>query len=335
MRSRVARRGCRPGFDRLEGKTLPSGGPHILAAEPLFPATPVVHGPAAAAIVDQAALSGGRASSPGSSIQAAASPQQSIQFSGVVHLQDLGDRPFQNDAWAGTKGQSRRLEGFQINLSPSVAGRLGIQYMAHLEGTGDTPWVSGGSFVGSRGQSRRLEGFAIRLTGPDAAKYDVYYRAHLQGIGDTPVYWNGAFCGTRGQSRRVEAMIVSIVPKGVSPKIGDPNASNPPPPSILDPVTVGRRLRISGIVPPGTWPVVIVHPQGFPYYVQPAVSQVAGDGSFLGSLYIGDGNTRPGTVFEITVTAAPSREAALRFPEGQRLSSLPAYPHSVPLIVTA
>jgi uncharacterized protein YjdB len=88
-----------------------------------------------------------------------------------------------------------------------------MQYMAHLEGIGDVPFVNEGQFIGTRGQSRRLEGFAIRLTEPAAAKFDVVYMAHLQGTGDTGFFQNGQFCGTRGQSRRVEGILVRVSPK--------------------------------------------------------------------------------------------------------------------------
>lgn len=129
----------------------------------------------------------------------------------LVHLQDIGDLSFRENEFAGTRGQSRRLEGFQLQLSPPVSG-LSMRYMAHLEGIGDVPFVNEGQFVGTRGQSRRLEGFAIELTGPAAANFNVFYMAHLQNIGDTSVFRNGQFCGTRGQSRRVEGILVRVEP---------------------------------------------------------------------------------------------------------------------------
>jgi len=124
-----------------------------------------------------------------------------------VHLQGIGDRVFSLNQWAGTKGQSRRLEGFKIY---NLGGGISIEYMVHLQGYGDTRWTSG--YVGSKGQSRRLEGFAIRMKGVNANKWSVRYSAHLQGYGDTPTVRDGAFCGTRGQSRRVEAILINIVP---------------------------------------------------------------------------------------------------------------------------
>lgn len=167
---------------------------------------------------------------------------QTLRLSGLVHVENLGDQPLTEARWAGTKGRSLRLEGFAVNLSPPTPG-LALEYMCHLEGQGDTPWMPGGSFCGTRGQDRRLEGFAIRLTGAQARNYDIYYACHLETRGDTGPVMNGAFCGTRGQSLRVEALEVAVVVKGLLlvPQIGvntaqqgivlgtSPNLGNPVP----------------------------------------------------------------------------------------------------------
>jgi len=129
----------------------------------------------------------------------------------TVHLQDIGDAFFRENEYAGTREQSRRLEGFQLTMSP--VPNLGLRYMAHLQDIGDLPFVNEGTFVGTRGQDRRLEGFAIELTGSAAPSFNVVYMAHLEGTGDTPFSRNGQFCGTRGESRRVEGILVRVEPK--------------------------------------------------------------------------------------------------------------------------
>ena len=135
-----------------------------------------------------------------------------IPFSGLVHLQNIGDVGFVNDEFAGTQGQFRRLEGFQIQLNPPIPN-LSMRYMAHVQNIGDMPWANEGQFIGTREQSLRLEGFAIELTGPAAANYSVMYMAHLQELGDTGFFRDGQFCGTRGQSRRVEGILVHVGPR--------------------------------------------------------------------------------------------------------------------------
>jgi uncharacterized protein YjdB len=125
----------------------------------------------------------------------------------VVHLAGLGDIACRDGSWCGTRGESRRLEGFEIRL-PEKPGDVRLTYMCHIEGTGDTSWLNEGDFCGTKGQAKRLEGFSIQLEGQDAGNYNIAYQARVQDIGDTPVLRNGEFAGARGESRRVEAMRV-------------------------------------------------------------------------------------------------------------------------------
>jgi hypothetical protein len=132
----------------------------------------------------------------------------------TAHIQDIGDMSGGDGAWIGTKGRGLRLEGFSINLrQPADVPQLGLEYMCHLQDSGDTSWISGGSFCGTRGQGRRVEGFAVRLTGENARHFSVVYECHLQDIGDVGPIQDGSYCGTRGQGRRVEAMRVYVVAK--------------------------------------------------------------------------------------------------------------------------
>jgi uncharacterized protein YjdB len=137
---------------------------------------------------------------------------KNTRLSVLVHLQDIGDQYGIENQWVGTKGQSRRLEGFSVRrLTPTPD--FSIRYYAHLQNLGDTAVLTEGQFVGTRWNSLRLEGFAIWLTGPFAYQYNIFYQCHLQNFGDSGIYQNGGFCGTRGQSRRVEAIKVWIVKK--------------------------------------------------------------------------------------------------------------------------
>lgn len=130
----------------------------------------------------------------------------------VVNLQGVGERSFSAQEYAGTRGESRRLEGFLLKINPPIPG-LSLRYMAHISGSGDTPWFNEGELVGSRGQGKRIEGFAVQLIGPESAKYDVFYNAHIQNVGDTPALSNGQYCGTKGRSLRVEGMRVWVKSK--------------------------------------------------------------------------------------------------------------------------
>ncbi len=135
--------------------------------------------------------------------------RQGPRLSVLVHLQDRADRTGRDGQYLGTRGESRRLEGFSVKFDPPIPG-VSLKYMAHLQDIGDTPWTNG--FVGTRGQHRRLEGFAIKLEGPNAHRFSVQYQAHIQNIGDRTAS-DGVFVGTRGQSLRVEGILVRVVPR--------------------------------------------------------------------------------------------------------------------------
>lgn len=134
----------------------------------------------------------------------------SAQVEGIVHIEDIGDKSFSGDTWAGTKGEGRRLEGFSLKISPFIAG-LKLQYKCHIEDEGDTGWLDEGEFCGTRGQSKRIEGIAVRLKGSKARFYEVVYQVHIEDAGDSGECRNGEFCGTRGESKRVEALRITIV----------------------------------------------------------------------------------------------------------------------------
>lgn len=127
----------------------------------------------------------------------------------VVHIEGIGDQEFGASEFAGTRGQAKGIDGFQIRVANPIPG-LQLEYMAHLAGIGDTPWMSEGQFLGTRNENRCVEGFAIRIGGPEAAKYQVCYAAHIQNVGDSSTCTNGQYCGTRGQALRIEAMKVWI-----------------------------------------------------------------------------------------------------------------------------
>jgi uncharacterized protein YjdB len=134
------------------------------------------------------------------------------RVSGTVHVEEHGDRQLVNHQWAGTRGESKRLEGISLNLD-SPDNQLRVEYMCHIEDRGDIGWLTEGSFCGTKGESRRLEGLAIRLAGPQARRYSIRYQCHLEGMGDSEIMSDGKFCGTRGEAKRLEAVQVWIVRK--------------------------------------------------------------------------------------------------------------------------
>lgn len=71
----------------------------------------------------------------------------------LTHIQSLADIKGVGGEWVGTKGRSLRLEGLSLDITDNVPG-LGLEYMCHIEGSGDTPYMSEPRFCGTRGESR-------------------------------------------------------------------------------------------------------------------------------------------------------------------------------------
>lgn len=55
-----------------------------------------------------------------------------ITFTLTVHIQDIGDVGYHQNQFAGSRGEAKRLEGFQIIFNPPIPG-LNLEYFAHLQ----------------------------------------------------------------------------------------------------------------------------------------------------------------------------------------------------------
>ena len=132
-----------------------------------------------------------------------------------AHVQSYGWQGYVSDGkLSGTSGQSKRLEGINISLSPNIDG--GITYRTHVQTYGWQKFVSNGTMAGTSGQSKRLEAIEIKLTGNAEKVYDVYYRVHCQHFGWLGWAKNGESAGTEGLSKRLEAIQIQLVKKGGS-----------------------------------------------------------------------------------------------------------------------
>ncbi len=127
----------------------------------------------------------------------------------MAHISSVGDTWRTQGEYLGLRGQAKSVEGIQVNFSPAVPG-LGLEYMVHMQGLGDSAWMPAGWFAGTRGQNRPIEGLAFRLTGPEAWRYDVDYMVSMRNAGDTVWVTNGTFAGSRGQARPIDGYAVVI-----------------------------------------------------------------------------------------------------------------------------
>mgnify|MGYP000214069718 CR=1 FL=1 len=132
-----------------------------------------------------------------------------------AHVQSYGWQGYVSDGkLSGTSGQSKRLEGINISLSPNIDG--GITYRTHVQTYGWQKFVSNGTMAGTSGQSKRLEAIEIKLTGNAEKVYDVYYRVHCQHFGWLGWAKNGESAGSAGYGYRLEAIQIQLVKKGGS-----------------------------------------------------------------------------------------------------------------------
>ena len=130
-----------------------------------------------------------------------------------THVQDYGWQGYVYDGQqSGTSGQSKRLEGINVKLSPSLDGN--VVYRTHVQDYGWQDWKSNDAMSGTSAQSKRLEAIQIKLTGQVANEYDVYYRVHCQNFGWLGWAKNGESSGSEGYSRRLEAIQICLVQKG-------------------------------------------------------------------------------------------------------------------------
>ncbi len=93
---------------------------------------------------------------------------------------------------------------------PAPSNDAVVEYMAHLQGSGDTEFVQQPKECGTTGQSKRLEGFLLRRF-HGSSPFGLRYKAHLENLGDTPWYYLNEFCGTRGEGLRLEAIWIEVV----------------------------------------------------------------------------------------------------------------------------
>ncbi|WP_420797190.1 hypothetical protein [Acetobacterium tundrae] len=148
------------------------------------------------------------------------------------HVQDYGDYPtdgtwVQGDGQLGTTAQSKRIEGFNIELTGGTAIPAGasIRYNVHIENedwqndpnnlTDTSNWKANGAFAGSRAKSQRVEAIEIVLVGADGKTlpgYSVQYLVHGENYGWTHGWKaDGAIAGTTHQCLRLEAIEIKIV----------------------------------------------------------------------------------------------------------------------------
>lgn len=142
-----------------------------------------------------------------------------------AHIQDIGwqeDRS--NGSFAGTTGQSKRIEAVHIALGDS--SDYSIWYRAHVQGYGWLGWAKDGQNAGTEGLSKRLEAveLAVLPAGQVPEGYDpsigpfkhsvLKYSSHISRVGTVTgvedSIENHILLGSTGNGRNLEGFTVSL-----------------------------------------------------------------------------------------------------------------------------
>ena len=135
-----------------------------------------------------------------------------------VHMKDIGWSPwFKEGTYAGTRGESRRVEAIRIRFQSEQnvtdpRGDGGVLYQVHAQDYGWLPVVHDGMTAGTTGQSRRVEALRI-IDLPKDVVLDIV--GHLENIGDVVKknvkHGDVVTIGTTGEGRRLEAITLTEV----------------------------------------------------------------------------------------------------------------------------
>ena len=155
-------------------------------------------------------------------------PIEGMTLDVMLHVQDKGDTWYRgvkkggNDPVMGTEGESKRVEGIQVNVTKreGYARDKILYYRCHVQDHGWTGWVREGGYCGTRGESKRVEAIQMMLVVEQDASdpingNGIRYRVHTQDYGWLPEVHDGMVAGTTGQSRRIEAIQFTHLPDGL------------------------------------------------------------------------------------------------------------------------
>lgn len=142
-----------------------------------------------------------------------------------AHIQDIGwqeDRS--NGSFAGTTGQSKRIEALHIALGNSSG--YSIWYRAHVQGYGWLGWAKDGENAGTVGLSKRMEAIELVIMpkGQTPSGYDpsvdsvktsvLEYSSHISRIGTVSGVADNLcadiILGTTGQSKQLEGFRLGV-----------------------------------------------------------------------------------------------------------------------------
>lgn len=148
-----------------------------------------------------------------------------------AHVQNIGWMDWvSDDDYAGTKGQSLRMEAVQIELTGEIKEQYDVYYTTYVQNIGWLGWAKNGQSSGTEAFSRQVEAIRICLVekGSEAPGENQGYfvkgvpssalsaTAHIQTYGDRTTTGSGKLIGTTGEKKRMEGLRLTIKGAGES-----------------------------------------------------------------------------------------------------------------------
>lgn len=148
-----------------------------------------------------------------------------------AHVQNIGWMDWvSDDDYAGTKGQSLRMEAVQIELTGEIKEKYDVYYTTYVQNIGWLGWAKNGQSSGTEAFSRQVEAIRICLVekGSEAPGENQGYfvkglpssalsaTAHIQIYGDRTTTGSGKLIGTTGEKKRMEGLRLTIKGAGES-----------------------------------------------------------------------------------------------------------------------
>ena len=148
-----------------------------------------------------------------------------------AHVQNIGWMDWvSDDDYAGTKGQSLRMEAVQIELTGEIKEKYDVYYTTYVQNIGWLGWAKNGQSSGTEAFSRQVEAIRICLVekGSEAPGENQGYfvkglpssalsaTAHIQTYGDRTTTGSGKLIGTTGEKKRMEGLRLTIKGAGES-----------------------------------------------------------------------------------------------------------------------
>lgn len=131
-------------------------------------------------------------------------PVQDVRIEYRAFVQDRGWMEWQQEGGtAGTTGESRRIEAFEMRITSGPPG-VNIKYRAQVQDIGWQDYVQNGQTAGTMGQGRQIEAIQVGLENAPPGTYISVepYVADWAWLGYVRDFWQA---GTVGQARRMEA----------------------------------------------------------------------------------------------------------------------------------